>query len=108
MSKVEQKRIDKIKRTIMENPRLVRELMISEEQESLVRFVDFRGDVTARDVARRLAISIQNASTRLKVLCDKGYLWREQLKQSSGGHEYRYKSKVDYYIPREIRSYRCG
>lgn len=102
----------RIRKIIMSNPSLVRELAISEEQQELVEFIASRYESTAREVADRFDCSIQSASSRLNALAKKGYLVRRKSIHTSGGLEYYYMTfqRQDYLnsIPKANLSLRCG
>ena len=89
-----------LRKIIYENNRIIRPLLLSRQQAKIMNLANvFSGGITSAslseftdDLSRHHTISIQNASTQLRKLYDKGYLIREKLPNKSGGFEYRYKS----------------
>lgn len=68
----------------------MRSLALTTNQAELVILIERRGSMTARLLADIELCSIQSATTKLKVLKDKGYLKRRSTVHSSGGLEYVY------------------
>jgi predicted transcriptional regulator len=102
----------RLRKAMMRNPKLLRELVLSEAQEKLYNLVAYRYEVGAAAVAKELRCSIQSASSRLSALAKKGYLVRRKSIHGSGGVEYFYMTfaRADYLdsIPKQNRSLRCG
>lgn len=73
------------------NLRLVSEMKISQVEQAALRWIAKQSSgVTAAQTADKYKVSVNNVSTRLKSLYDKGYLIRRELKSSSGGIEFVY------------------
>jgi len=71
----------------------IRDLLLTETQEKLVKIIGEKKFTTANETAKQLNISIQNASSKLHTLYRRGYLQRLTTSAESGGIEYVYKSK---------------
>lgn len=101
----------RIRKIIMGNPGLVRELAITEEQQEIIEFIAYRYESTAHEVADHFKCSIQSASSRLSALAKKGYLVRRKSIHNSGGLEYYYMTfqRRDYLDSiKSHTSMRCG
>jgi DNA-binding MarR family transcriptional regulator len=75
-------------------PLLIKSVAINRNQRDLVFLIDSVESVTSREIADKLDISIESASSRLKTLYEKGYLTRENIMADSGGIEYWYSSNI--------------
>ena len=76
-----------IRKTIFRNRAAVKELMLTENQEIIVRLVRDRGSITSRWFSGYQKISVPNASMQLIKLWLKGYLHKEQVTSKTGGLE---------------------
>ena len=66
-------------------------LLLTKEQVALVESIPERSNTTtSASLAEGLGVSIQNASAKLKVLSDRGYLLRVMHSAESGGREAHY------------------
>jgi len=86
----------KIQRTIRMqvmrgNSAELRALLLTKNQIRMVNTIKKSGGMTAKKLSKKNSLSIQNASTQLKLLHTKGYLVREIGAADSGGIEYIYK-----------------
>jgi len=79
-----------IRKIILRNQPLVKFLMLTERQVNIIILTRDRGKVTSSVVAWFFKISIQNASTQLKRITEKGYLRKTETISKSGGIEYIY------------------
>jgi len=114
-AKINQLRKDeelRLRKEMMRRPKLLRELVLTDDQEKLFNFVGYRYEVGASAVASEFCITIQSASSRLSALAKKGYLVRRKSIHGSGGLEYFYMTfaRAEYLesIPKQNRSLRCG
>ena len=90
----------KLMKLFLECPNVVREVVLSDMQIALVKHIkgsDY-GWIEAKQLAEMEGCSIQNASTRLAVLCRKKYLTRVGFAAKSGGTEYRYSCAFDFKV----------
>lgn len=86
--------LDYIRELYMQRPALMASLKITEREGAIIHFVRKERKATAAQVADEFGISIQNASTSLKRLYEKGYLSRGELTHETGGIEYSYSFRV--------------
>jgi DNA-binding MarR family transcriptional regulator len=84
---------DDIRAMMLNNKDQIDRLRISDLERSMFNYIDGFECVHAVEIAKRFNISIQNASTRLKRLFDKGYLVRVELSSPTGGVEYQYHTR---------------
>jgi predicted transcriptional regulator len=71
-------------------PATYRAALLSDDQLVLYRLVKKHFQITSAEVAAKLDISVQSASTRLNTLKKKGYLCRMENIAASGGKEFAY------------------
>lgn len=83
---------DNIRKTILENHSTIKELMLSDRQIEIIKSAGL--GLTSIMIAGCYDITINNASSQLKKLYDKGYLSREEFISESGGIEYIYKRRI--------------
>lgn len=74
-----------LRKIIFKNRAVIKELMLTENQEIIVRLVRDRGSITSSWFSAYQKISIQNASAQLKKLFEKGYLRCAETTAKSGG-----------------------
>ncbi len=71
--------------------------VLSSHQYRILKHIRKVGEVSSAYISEVYDTSVQSASVKLRILWDKGYLWRRGIRQESGGNEYLYKAKdVDY------------
>jgi len=58
--------------------------------QDVLDYVNSASKTTASEVARKLRIQVTNASTKLNMLREKGYILRKELTAPSGGREFEY------------------
>lgn len=83
--------IKKIKKLIRSERELVKELMLTEYQLTVVEFVELYEEVTTADIVKWQECSIQSASAILSRLKTSGWLKREERKDPTGGILFVYK-----------------
>ena len=89
-----------LRKVIFENNEIIGQLLLSKQQVRIMYLAtEFGGGITSSSLSEftdglimHHTISLQNASTQLRKLYDKGYLIREKLPNKSGGFEFNYKS----------------
>lgn len=86
--------LDYIRELYMQTPALMAYLKITEREGAIIHFVRKERDATSVMVADEFGLSIQNASTSLKRLHEKGYLFRKEISHETGGIEYSYSFRV--------------
>ena len=74
----------------MHNPELYRELCLSPFQTRIIFYIIKHGPTLSKDVAYKFGLSIQHSSTTLTKLYKKGYLYRSNVGDETGGKEYEY------------------
>lgn len=81
----------KFRRLMMDHPEIVRNSMLSDRQIEIAKLVHrLPTPIYSTDIADRLGISIQNASSQMAKLAKAGYVTRQRVVAPSGGHEYQY------------------
>lgn len=81
----------KFRKLMLECPEVVRASVLSETQIEIARLVHrLPTPIYSRDIADRMGISIQNASTQLKRLARSGYVSRHEVISKTGGIEFEY------------------
>jgi len=88
----------KIRRTIRKqvmagDSNAIRDLLLTVAQIKLVKWVAANDVSTAAQLAQRLGVSIQNASSKLNRLYRAGYLERLTTSAESGGIEFVYRAQ---------------
>lgn len=86
---------DDIRKLYIESGQSIKMLAISSREQAIIHFVNKNRKATAGDIAVEFFCSIQNASTSLKRLCEKGYMYRTEGSHSSGGLEYEYSVRTE-------------
>lgn len=66
----------------------IKKILMSDDQFRVFEWVSKNNEVYTSELASDFGISIQNASSKLSVLWEKGYLRREVVPALSGGTEY--------------------
>lgn len=84
-----------IRKAIIYENEDVRYLIISAHAAKLMKRIIKWGTITTSEFSERSEISIQNASSQLKALFNKGYLLRKEVISKTGGIEYVYKSAIN-------------
>lgn len=81
---------------ILENQQLVRSKLLTENQIKIFNMIKDMGRVgiSSYSLADKLLISVQSASSRLKIMYEKEYLTRTEVVAESGGIEYVYKTAL--------------
>ena len=74
-----------IRKMIFKNRSTIKELMLTEPQERIVRLVRDRGSITSNWFSKYQKISVQNASMQLIKLFLKGYLTKTETVSETGG-----------------------
>ncbi len=67
-----------------------KQFILSPREEEIRAFVKSRRRTTSPDLAKKLGISLSNASSQLKKLAILGFIWREKRTARSGGVEWVY------------------
>ena len=70
----------------------IRALLLTDNQRELVNYIYEEGFMTANTLSSILNVSIQNASSKLACLYNKGYLRRHTQSAESGGVEHTYET----------------
>jgi len=79
---------------ILYEPLMMKSVSLSKKQRELVLFIGEYMSLTSSELAGLKDISMQDASTRMKCLFDKGYLGRDKTDALSGGIEFQYYLKL--------------
>lgn len=77
-------------KAVISDPNSIKQLLLTERQSAIVRFVWRRTAANSNDVAKKFGISINNASTSLKNISKKGYLDKVKVVSRTGGIEFVY------------------
>lgn len=81
----------KFRRMMIDHPEIVRRSVLTDRQIEIAKLVHrLPTPIYSADIADRLGISIQNASTQLTMLVKAGYATRHKVVAPTGGHEYQY------------------
>ena len=81
----------KFRRLMIDCPDVVRSAILSDVQIDIARMIHrLPTPIYSRDIADRLNISVQNASTQLKKLVKAGYAKRVEVISKTGGIEFEY------------------
>lgn len=83
-----------LRNIIFKNRKAIKELMLTRNQEMIIRLVKHRGSITSSWFSKYQKISTQNASAQLIKLYLKGYLLKEQTTSKTGGLENIFRSVI--------------
>lgn len=92
MTVMEEYMESELRRLFLSNPKMIKQLSLSNAQRKLYKKVFASGGITSSGIADRFDIAIQSASGRLRELYNKGYLTRQEIPQDSGGYEWFYRA----------------
>ncbi len=81
---------------ILSNLNEVKSVLLSPQSVEIVKWLK-ESQMTSANLAERLDININNASNRLQKMYKQGYLDRVVDRSSSGGVEYRYRTKKEFF-----------
>ena len=85
---------EELRRTIANDPKRVKALMLTDTGAATVRLIAAKGSITTNELSRAQDLGLANASIKLRKLEIKGYLTRQRLLSKTGGFIYVYKSAI--------------
>lgn len=81
---------DELRGLIFNNLEIVKELLLTKNDLSLLEFIKIKNEVRPIHIAEFKNANVNNASTKLKRLFSQGYLQRQEISNETGGKEYLY------------------
>jgi len=86
--------INYIRRLSVRSSKEIKQHLITKREQIIIRMVDENNSLYSLELSDSLNISIQNATTSLKSLYDKGWLVRKREVDPTGGNIYFYRLKL--------------
>lgn len=84
---------DEIRRLYISRPKFMKEVRPTKQEIDAFRLIE-GGAKTSNEVAKKMGVSTPHASNLLGGLFDKGYLWRDQVGDQTGGVMYEYTTRI--------------